>query len=233
MHLRKIMLALFFGSSLTAAAQGPTYTVEPGQRVNDVLQPADYFLYPDFSNGEVHFKDGYISRARLNYSFSEAALQFIAPKGDTLVLANEEKIQLVAVGKDTFYFHQGFLQQIARVGDTRLLLRQYLKIHDVSRVGGYGANETGAMDQTTRYNANNQVRELVLTSRLTIMRQQDLFLWAPDDEAPVPASRKELERRQPKRKSDIAAYLKERKVDFSQLQPVLRLMQHLQQAKPE
>ena len=93
---------------MAVAAQRPkTYTVPAGVEVTDIVPQSEIFQYSKFTPGLVVFRDGTSAPGNLNYNRLVAELQFIAPKGDTLSLANEKNILIAFVGTDTFYYNEG------------------------------------------------------------------------------------------------------------------------------
>jgi hypothetical protein len=227
--MRKLLLPFLLAFCLTAGAQLPTYKVDIGQTMDDVMSVSDFYRYPSFQTSRVQFRDGYIKTAMMNLNFIEGRLQFISPGGDTLVLEGLDQLAHVAIGKDTFFFYGGALEQVgAWPGWGRLLQRQYLMEEGVTRVGGYDSNEpSGAVEAVTKYNAANMVRSIAMRQRTTIVRQSKLYVWKDDATVPVLLDRKEFESLFPGRKSAIRDYLRETKVDFRIPAQVLRLVNHV------
>ncbi|GAB4092628.1 hypothetical protein GCM10028786_15550 [Flaviaesturariibacter terrae] len=221
-------MSLFFATA--AGAQLPTYRLEAGESLADVISAADFYRYPAFREGRVQFRDGYVKTARLNLSYLLGQLEFIGPKGDTLVLEGVDDLAHVAIGQDTFFFYAGAVQQVdAWKGRGRLLQYQQLKEESSSSIGGYDANDpSGSVEATTRYNANNSVRSLAVRRRTTYVRDSKLYFWKDNTAEPMLLERRSLEKIYPGRKAEIAEYLRAHKVDFRLADQVRGLIAYLQ-----
>src|SRR5215213_7904778 len=99
-------------------------TVKAGSNVMDVLTTADVFYYPQFADGKVFFKDGTVAAVKLNYNRLLDEMHFIDPKGDTLAVADESTVKLIAVGEDSFYYDQGYVRNILGDSTVKLASRQ-------------------------------------------------------------------------------------------------------------
>jgi len=75
-----------------SAQKNKRYTVNPGQKIFEVIPQSDIYKYPEFTVGMVLIKDGTFASAKLNYNGLLGEMQFIDPRGDTLSLADEKNI---------------------------------------------------------------------------------------------------------------------------------------------
>src|SRR5690349_5679866 len=102
-----IALQSFLILSSIFAQHNKNVTYNTLQNVDENI-PADMrFKYPDFRQGYVYFKDGSEGTGKLNYNMLVNEMQFINPAGDTLALDGVEKIQLLTIGADSFYYDKG------------------------------------------------------------------------------------------------------------------------------
>lgn len=63
-------------------AQKKTYVeIKAGSKIMDVLTTADVLFYPQFTDGNVFFRDGTTVGAKLNYNCLFDEIHFIDPKG--------------------------------------------------------------------------------------------------------------------------------------------------------
>src|SRR5688572_28136791 len=134
--MRTVLLLLLFFLASNAIAQEaqseepktPTtksYKVNPGQTIGEGLLNNGLYQYPKFMEAQVHFKNGNFGNGLLNYDRLTGKIQFIGPNGDTMALNNEPEINLIAIGKDTFYYSEGYVQKVgnfsARVAKQTML----------------------------------------------------------------------------------------------------------------
>jgi len=120
---------------------------------------AQFYFYPQFAAGKVHFKDGQKSETKLNYNLALEEIHFINKHGDTLALSNEETLQVVVIGNDSFYFEKGFLKVVESYSSCKLVAKQKNAAEKKQR-GAYGEDLSGA----STLNINN----IVPTSRASV-----------------------------------------------------------------
>ena len=139
--MKALLLLLFIltGYSGLRAQDSTLVTIKAGNKIKDVLTPADIFSYPQFTSGKVFFKDGSKAVAKLNYNRLSDQMLFIDPKGDTLELADENTIKFIAIDKDTFYFDEGYVKIIADYGAVKLAEKQIWVVADVRKVGTHNS----------------------------------------------------------------------------------------------
>ncbi|TCZ75028.1 hypothetical protein [Flaviaesturariibacter aridisoli] len=214
--MKRILTSLLLLWGAAAAAQQPTYVIEAGQSLNDALGVTDFYRYASFRDARVQFRDGYVKPARMNLNYVLGRLEFITPKGDTLMLEGEGDLAHVAIGTDTFFFYGGAQLQVGSwKGVGRLLQHQYLQEEGTTRVGAYESNDPSASaEAVTRYNAFNQVRSVAVRQRTTFVRESKLYFWKDNTAEPVALDRRSLEKAFPDRKPEIAEYLRQHKVNF-------------------
>ena len=89
-----LSLLILIGYGDLSAQDSTFVTIKAGNRVNDVLTPAEIYYYPQFTSGKVFFRDGSKAVGKMNYTRLFDQMLFIGPKGDTLALADEKKHQI-------------------------------------------------------------------------------------------------------------------------------------------
>ena len=153
--MKALLLSLFIliGYSDISAQDSTHITIKAGNRIKDVLTPADIFYYPQFTIGKVFFKDGTRAAAKMNYTRLVDQMLFIDNKGDTLALANEKTIKFIAIDQDTFYFDEGYMRLIADNGVVKLAEKQIWVIADVRKIGTHNrSTSTVAITSLGNYN---------------------------------------------------------------------------------
>src|SRR3990170_3843150 len=111
----KTIVLVFAGCLLVTglfAQQSNKILIKAGEDIASSLAK-EVYLFPDFTTGVVVSKDGSTSKGLLNYNMLNEEMQFIAPKGDTLSLAEEHTIKFIALGKDSFFYDHAYLQLVA------------------------------------------------------------------------------------------------------------------------
>jgi hypothetical protein len=174
----------------------------------------EIYLYPSFKKGMVLFKDGHKNQADLNFNFLNGEMQFIDEKGDTLSLAEERTISDITIGKDSFFYDDGYLQLIAGNETVKLVRRQRIRIIDQQKVGAY--DQPSSAGAITSYNTlPNQIRNFKLDVRQdVIMGKQTTYYIGDRYNRFFRVTKKNLLKNFPKKETELNNYLKGNNVDF-------------------
>lgn len=68
MQLKLLLLLLFF-SALLKAQDSTQLFIPVRKSIGESVPPSKQYRYPNFKNGEIRFRDGSVSHAKLNYNF--------------------------------------------------------------------------------------------------------------------------------------------------------------------
>jgi hypothetical protein len=154
-----------------------TFTVNPGQRVYDVIGPADRYAFPGFESGLVQFRNGNLGGGRMNYNAILADMEFIGDKGDTLSLNDRETIRYIVIRSDTFYVDKLYLQKVVREGGLVLARSRVIMISNHRRVGAMGQVSDASVDAfTTLSSSGSPLRNMVAQEILTYKEHITYFI---------------------------------------------------------
>ena len=233
--MKALLLLLFIltGYSGLRAQDSTLVTIKAGNKIKDVLTPADIFSYPQFTSGKVFFKDGSKAIAKLNYNRLSDQMLFIDPKGDTLELADENTIKFIAIDKDTFYFDEGYVKIIADYGAVKLAEKQIWVVADVRKVGTHNsAKSSVAITSLGTYSdegARAKSYDLVINEN-TIIRKETQYFFGDANNRFARTGKKRLLLLLPKDELSIETYLKENKVNFDKKEDLVRIVQFIGQS---
>lgn len=229
----KALLPLFFiliGYFDLPAQDSTLVTVKAGNRIKDVLTDADIYYYPQYTSGKVFFRDGSRAAAKMNYSRLFGQMLFIDPKGDTLALANEKIIKLIAVDKDTFYYDEGYVRLIANNGIVKLAEKQVWVVADVRKIGTHNrSTSTVAITSLSSYNdeiGKAKSHDLLINEDL-VLRKETQYFFGDEYNHFVRAGKKKLLLLFPKEQLSLENYLKENKVNFDKKDDLEKIAQFL------
>jgi len=232
MKPRLLLLFILMGYSRLSAQDSTFVTVKAGNKIKDVLTPADIFFYPKFTNGKVYFRDGSKGVATLNYSRLYDQMLFIGPKGDTLALADEKTIKFIVVDQDTFYYDEGYMRLIADNGILKLAEKQIWVVADIKKGGTHGRSTgTVAITSFSTYTDGTdgaKSYDLILNEDM-VLRKEAQYFFGDEYYHFVRASKKRLLALFSKDQQSIENYLKENKVNFDKKDDLEKLVQFLKQ----
>ena len=145
-----IALLLFVGSA--AFSQTVSFT-SPNAESQKMLDSVKYVL-PEFTAGMVIFKNGEQSNGAINISTIDQKIHFIDPKGEILVITNNDEVSRVfAKGRTFLNSRYGYVELYETVGD--IFMGEVRKVGFISedKVGAFGSKS-----QTTSIQTINSVQ---------------------------------------------------------------------------
>jgi len=228
MHIYCFIFLLLF-AKLNYAQDSSTFIIKEDQLAADFITPEKIYKYPKFSRGKIIFRDKTTTEALLNYNYLISEIEFIGPQQDTLAIASHQipTIQRILVNKDTFYYNEGYLQQVLQTPLGILAKRQSLLIIKVEKLGAYDMPTNTTKTESpvvfrdyfgSTINPHLRVRENITMTYRTEYFIGDRFLYF------LQANKKNFLNIYPSRRKAINTYLKENTVDFKNLNDLIKMM---------
>lgn len=217
---------LILFSTVVAAQNTVRYTIKPGEKVYNVIPSSEIFLYPQFGQGMVVFKDVLPTAAKLNYNSLFGEMQFINPKGDTLTLVNEPTIKHILVAKDTFYYADGCVKLITNNGITKLAERVSFA-EFVQKPGSYElSSEATASNTITALRDGKTVGGEQVDQEVILVKTRVFYIGDRFNEF-FKADRRSVLKMFPKHTTAIRNYFDKNKTDFNKAEDLKSLVNFL------
>lgn len=216
--VRIFILAALAASVLSPVSTGAqevrgSITIKARENLlNKLPEQVAYFL-PWFQMADVVSTDGSLSSGRLNICLVDNSVRFIHTTGDTLLLANADRVQRIMVGDTVLLQTNGFfVKQLLVYGTKSLAEKKELSIERQSEYGGYSsipATSTARKGNMTAVDPNyvNQ-GEGTFDYRL-----KTTYVLTDGDEV-YRANLSAFARIFPEKKKEIRSYAKSHKTDF-------------------
>lgn len=186
------------------------------------------YRYADFQAGSVSYTNGSTSEAKLNYHLFLDEMHFLNPKGDTLSLADEEHINSIQIGGDTFYYdhRNGYLEMVAEYPPLKLARKQILAMAGSEKMGAYGQSSgVSSIRNLTSYSAANS-RIHKLQPKGDVLLSLDMSYYVIDqNKRSHTATKSGILKAFPKYKKQIERYLKEASIDLKKKEDLKKLIQ--------
>lgn len=228
--MKPFIVLFFIGLSLTISAQEEkVYQIQANQELREVMSFTDVYKYPGFTAGIVSFRDGRVAAARLNYNYLQGEMDFIDASGDTLALADATNLKHVAIGKDTFYYSEGYLEQLASHQTKKLTRRQFVELADSKKLGAYDQPTHSGANTVGSYANSRSTFNFVVKENMTLVRKTYYFIGDRNEFYPV--SKKNVARVYGKKEKEISTYLDANKVNFKKEADLLALFRYLNTAE--
>jgi hypothetical protein len=195
------------------AQQPITFTIKPGEKIEEVIPDSVSYSYPSFTNGIVFFRDDRRVTAKLNYNSLFEEIMFIAPGGDTMALDNGAAIRYVVINADTFYFAGTFLKGSGSYEDIKLASKELFVIANINAIGAMGQNAPSSVTTVKSLLTRSEAKALVRQEVLKIRKETHFYFGDRFNNFKI-ANRKSLIDFFPGRSKKIKEYLKENTVSF-------------------
>ena len=223
-----LLLFMFLVDMYLSAQVKKTFTVNPGQKVIEAIPVDEIYTYPVFTLGTVQLKDASEAVVKLNYNSVFGEMQYIDPKsGDTLSLADEKNIKLVAIEKDTFYFDDGWLQLIAANSALKMAKKKLLEMSNKEKLGAMEVPGFAAIETYTKFSGSQHIRDLVAKEKITFTEHITYYFGDRFNHFSK-ANKKGLQKLYGKEEKELEKWLDDNKIDFLKEADLLKLFAFLQ-----
>ena len=110
---------------------------------NESLRNAVY-IFPEFMQGKVFFKNGTTSSAKLNYNTLIGEMQFLDNDENILSIANPQDVEFVLIDKKVFCHFSGktFIQLVLMNENIKLFVKRFTESTEHHAKGAYGQSNT-------------------------------------------------------------------------------------------
>jgi len=216
--------ALYITMSLFAQEQD-RILVKAGTSLLDHFTVSERYLYPEFTAGQVIFRQPAYSERKLNYNILNGEIEFIQGH-DTLSIANTEDVKLVVIQEDTFYYNDVFIKQI-RGGYPKVGVRDIFELKEVLKKDSYGVSSSGS--SRISFNAlpaDGNIYKLKGNHDMVFERIREYYISTPWSGF-ISFNKKNVFLLYPGEKKQIKSYLKSNKVKFETEAELLGLAEFL------
>ncbi|MEP7373899.1 MAG: hypothetical protein ABI675_10950 [Chitinophagaceae bacterium] len=223
-----LVLAMSWQTLLLQGQTGKSILVKAGEDIAKTYSPNGFYRLPQFSKAELFRRTvKTTSNLLFNYNIYFAKIQFINERGDTLDLINPSLFDSIIIGKNVFYYDDGFLELAASSDPLRLVKKTRIRMWPES-TGAYGiSNPTGSTDKVSNYTIGNNVYSFSTSENMIVKESIDWF-WMNEEDKIVKASKSNMLLLLPSDKQEKArAYLKANKISFEKEQDLKKLMENL------
>ncbi len=218
-----IIISLLITSLWLSGQNYKPVTVKAGTRVIEYFPYKDRYMFTDFREGKILFRNGRILTNRLNYNFLLNEMQFTQSK-DTLSISNTNKkdIRYIALEQDTFYIRDQYLHQI-RAGRIRIFENQDIHLKDILKKGAMGTvNRSSATDSFNSMSLQGNIYDL-RPEEDWVFQKTPVYFISVDRGDFVPLYRKSAIQLMPGKEDSVKDFIKTNKIDFESRDDITKL----------
>ena len=195
---------------------------------DDLTKAYNYiYRYPQFEYGKVYFVNGDVSAGKLNYNILIKTMQFVDQKGDTLALANENTLNFISIGADTFFYNsnKGYVEKVADYTFTKLLLKENV-ISSEEKIGAFGIPSATQNIDTKNTYVHGTSYKLVANANLTLSKQKQYY-FSDTHFNILPVNNKNILKVFFREKDKIENYLQSNSINFNNEDDLKKLFTYL------
>jgi hypothetical protein len=223
-----LVLVLLTAGLLIHAQKKELFTINPGQRLVEAIPDSAQYMYPTFLTGNIFFRDDRNGTAKLNYNILFEEMMFLNPDGDTLAIGNAETIRQIVINKDTFFFNNVFVKQVASHGDIKLGMRKTFRVIDSRKMGAMGLPTSNTVRSFRAVNTASDLQSLIVQEVLTLEKTTQFYLGDKFNKFQF-ANRTTVLDLLPGKRKLIKTYLKNNDVNFINKGDIIKMLIYLQQ----
>lgn len=207
-----------------------TYTIRPGEKVASVIPVSDQYTYEQFQNGAVVFKNGYKSKALLNYNILSQELHFITNNRDTLAVSNPVEISNVVVGGDVF-FYEGtrFVKQDTVIGEVTVAKSVFFGTRDIKKMTAFGSAADGGVDSYELFLPSTNNKMAITPQVLTTLVIRESLYIGDKYKHFLPVNKKNLFLFFAEKEQALRKYLSDRTVNYHSRSNLVDLLVYMSQ----
>lgn len=218
-----VAMSLILRSQL-AAQKTTSYIVKAGQVMADVVPAEALYVFPAFKNGTVYFRDASVSAQKLNYQIMLGEMQFIAPNGDTLAIAEPAIIKNIVIDTTVFYYDKAYLQHVAQIDSFKLAVNEVFIQAPYRTRGGYDVpTATSAISTYSSISAVTGMPRLQVRKDVQVQKISNYYIGDKFNHF-YRVDKKSFLSLFNSKKEAIQEYLKNNKVDFFNQDDLIKLL---------
>lgn len=219
--MKKIILfASLFILCFEGFSQNVVQSTKKGDLANALMDSVKYVM-PQFEQGIVVFKSGEQTEAKLNISTIDQTLRFIDKNDEVLTVINQDDVNRVTIKGRTFVRGRGvYVELLSMSSDVVLGVCRRVNFLETEKQGAYGtkASPTTSVTTMTTYSDNGQVYDLNQNITTPFLYKQIPYFYK--NGILYLATKKMMIKCFPDKKAEIQAYIKEKRVDFNDIEQV-------------
>ena len=187
------------------------------------------YLFKDFQQSLVYYKDGRVFKVKLNYSLARNAFMFIDEndKNNVKLFAEPEMVRVLKIDNRTFQLTPKGLAQEHLNQDPYLAVTYRGRSRPQGKQVGYGGrSETASVDSYSSIQSEGHIFKLE-TEKIIIADVQKRYTTKRNGKEKAFETGKQFPKLYPKEQQEtIQKYIKTQKTDFDDPQQVLELVKY-------
>ena len=194
------------------------------QKENDETSTSTQFLFEEFTDGVVVFKDGHSVNAKLNYDTSLDQMQFMDTNNEILYIGEPEKVVKVVIAKRNFIYLKNYFVELLSEGPVSLCLRIH-QTRTAVKIGAYGGESPLSSISNLSSVKLSDGNSAPLTANEKVRYKSDLFFYIMSNgKTKIVFSQNELLKCFPSNKELLKQELEKQQTKFTSIESVRKII---------
>jgi len=184
-----------------------------------------YFLFHEFRDGTVFYKDGRRFNATLNYNIATKEFVFLdkSDNDNIKAFADKNSVTLVEVGDRIFLHDPKEVREVLQK-EPAILVQYKAKIQEQGKNAGYGGtSETSAIDSYSGIHSKGIYYQFDQVNNLQLSRVDKTYTIVIDKKYKRFFNEKTFLKIFPKEKDPLKKYINENEIDFKSTNQIIEL----------
>ena len=220
-----VLLMLFF-SGWVFAQERQLIEASSGEDLSSKVSTNMRYLLPDFTDGQVFFKNSFLSTGKLNYNVLVGEMQFL--ENDEVRALETKDISVVKIDDRLFFPYRGneFSEELLSAYPYKLRVRSKGNISPFAKKGAYGT--TSSTSSITSYSSissqDGQMYNLSVEEDVLVSVRYFYYLVGENGKYLQIANTKTFTKQFPAFSKQIEAFVKENKIRFDNVDDLKKLL---------
>jgi hypothetical protein len=224
--MKFILSILFvFFCSIAFCQQKITVAVKGDSSLEKILPPEMMYAFNEFTNAEIHLKNGVVNSTRININLYTGEILFLNRNNQVMVLAYPDEISRIMVGSSLWVTVDRITGEVIFTKDSCSLVRiKQTSITDARKESGFGGTSgTASAKSITSYTQDNRTSEALAVGEYDFETKISFVLLK--DLKNTAADARGFKKLFPEHKKEIDTYLKTNKIKFDSEKDLISFLQ--------
>ncbi|MDR3287596.1 MAG: hypothetical protein LBT27_09165 [Prevotellaceae bacterium] len=200
--------------------------VNDGKNIVEALPADTIYIFPEFTQGKIFFKNGIIDSAKFNYNTLISEMQFLDKNKNILSVLNPQDVSHVIIDNRVFCYvsEKSFAELLVNFNAVRFLKKcriEYAYTQDKTAAYGQSSSTTSVVNYKNVY-ANGDDKKLAVYRDIKFKIIADFF-FETNGKFNKANNKNSFVKIFPQCKEEINKYVSAKKVDFKNEQDLIKL----------
>ena len=221
-----IFFIMLFFSGWMFAQENQMIEASSGEDLSGKVSTSMRYLLPEFTDGQVFFKNSFLSTGKLNYNVLVGEMQFL--ENDEVRALETKDIAVVKIDDRLFFPYRGneFSEELLSAYTYKLRVRSKGSISPFAKKGAYGT--TSSTSSITSYTSvsgsDGQLYNLSVAEDVLVTVRNFYYLVGENGKYLQITNIKSFTKQFPAFRNQIEAFARENKIRFDNKDDLIRLL---------